>query len=134
MMKVIIQALFLSIFFTVTLYYLLAHQKKLCKLTLVKDLRNQCKCDYLTIYDQLLRIGIYVSPSIQCGRYLIPLALEPYQLAILDDPSKFKNNFIKRFQLKFRSLYIRSKGWKILYVKDTNLDQVINFIVEYTKV
>lgn len=133
MTKTIIQALLLTIVFIVILYHLLSQEKKPYTLTIVKkNIREQCKLEYLPIYDQLSTIGLYVSPSIQCGRYLIPLALEPYHLAILDRPATIENGqFKKKVQYKFKSLYIRSKGWKILYVDEQKKDLSIKTILDY---
>lgn len=138
MTRPLVQSFLLTMTFCFILFYLLIKANKSNRLTVVKDLRHKCCSEeLLSIYDALMNMGIYVSPSHQCGHYFIPLALEPYNIAIFPYPAKNKANFLGRIFFKLKYIYFKVRGWRILYIEEeslqTNLDVVINTIVDQVK-
>lgn len=104
----------------------------------MQDLRHMCNSDTDKIlYDGLMRQGIYVRPSLQTGICSIPIALEQYQIAIFSYPAR-KTAILKRFLLKYKELYLRSAGWKVLeFTQETiqsDFDKVIQTVLSQKKV
>ncbi|WP_035186503.1 hypothetical protein [Alteribacter aurantiacus] len=74
------------------------------------------------LYDGLTLKGFYVSCHIPCGNTRIPLALEPYRIAVIPpDISPLRQLFLTQ--------YIRSCGWKVVTLKSTNIEAGIKQIM-----
>ena len=99
-----------------TLFYVGAKQNNSNGIIAVRNLRHLCKSEIdKRIYDELHKRGVYASPSVKYGYSTIPIALEPYKIAIFTYPQS-KMALLKRLNLKHHELYLRSFGWKVLKV------------------
>ncbi len=124
-MNLILEYFFLTIVFF-TLLYVGTKQKKTKGIIAVNDLRHLCKSEVeKKIYDGLQKRGVYVSPSIKFGYCTIPMALEPYKIAIFTYPHS-KVALLKRLKLKQHELYLRSFGWKVLKFPQETIQKDVN--------
>jgi len=84
-------------------------QSKRPTITSVKEWKQHClNKNQQTIYHSLTARGYYVSCHIQEQNKFIPLALEPFRIALFER----KNN---QFLNTFRSIYFSLIGWKIVF-------------------
>ncbi|TMW71626.1 hypothetical protein [Alteribacter natronophilus] len=82
------------------------------KFTIVKNERDRLDSeDDRALYDSLTRNGYYVSCRVHSGSAVIPLALEPYRIAVL--PSSAGS-----YRRVFMKYYLRKSGWKVVCPAD----------------
>ncbi|MBM7096547.1 hypothetical protein JSY36_12400 [Bacillus sp. H-16] len=74
------------------------------------------------LYDALTLKGFYVSCHIQCGSTKVPLALEPYRIAVLPP-------CLSRIKQAFLTQYIRSFGWKVVALRTENIEEAIEHVI-----
>lgn len=120
LMFILIVEYFLLTLFFLTLIFISNKQSRSNKLLAVKNLRHLCKTEIeMKMYDELQKRGIYVSPEVKCGYCTIPIAIEPYKIAIFTYPSK-KSKIFWQLRLKHTQFYLRSFGWKVIkFPKET---------------
>ncbi|PYZ97305.1 hypothetical protein CR205_01500 [Alteribacter lacisalsi] len=90
-----------------------------------KDLQQIDSEEDQAIYNMLTANGYYVSSRIQSGSVIIPLALEPYRIALLTGSV----NPVNRVLLKF---YLKNSGWKVASVSSSNPEQSLKVISRLT--
>ncbi|WP_280769821.1 hypothetical protein [Salipaludibacillus daqingensis] len=100
-------------------------QSKRPKITSVKEWKyNRLDENQRTIYEWLTANGYYVSCNIQEQSKLIPLALEPFRIALLESKNK-------KFMNKFLSIYFSMKGWKtIFFSKEVSQVELLSIVSE----
>lgn len=129
-MKFFIIEYFFLTFVFFTLFYIGSKQRKTHGIIPVRDLRHKCKTDAeVKLYDELTKQGLYVSPALQCGSCTIPIALEPFKIAVFPYQAK-RIVSIKRLLLKHKELYVKSLGWKVIKISHEKLQGDLDEVIQ----
>ncbi len=122
----------------ITLCYVGVIQSNKRKFITVKNLRHKCKSELeRMLYDNLINNEIYVSPNLRLGYLSIPLALEPYKIAILLYPES-RSDLVKMLVWKHKELYLRMTGWQVMILREQEVSSdphvAIQTIIGHKKV
>ncbi|WP_216828848.1 hypothetical protein [Alkalihalobacterium elongatum] len=73
--------------------------------------RKECE---RRLYQALFSQNYYVTPYVQCGRFVINLALIPFRIAIIDE---------KQARIERLEKTLKKEGWTIIYYDEDELNE-----------
>ncbi|MFV8828712.1 hypothetical protein [Alkalihalobacterium sp. APHAB7] len=103
------------LFLKVSLPTLATRRKKPPYLVPVNLEEHKCKkeCER-KLYQALFSQDYYVTPYLECGRFVINLALIPFRIAIIDEKQAGDEKFEKA---------LRKDGWTVIYYNEEELNE-----------
>ncbi|OLO40492.1 hypothetical protein BTR23_05745 [Alkalihalophilus pseudofirmus] len=72
------------------------------------------------LYQALFSQNYYVTPYVECGRFVINLALIPFRIAIIDEKQARDERFEKT---------LKKEGWTIIYYNEEDLNNNVKNVV-----